>query len=152
MWRDVASCRASASLSDAARILWDRDCGCVPIVDADGQLVGMLTDRDICMAAHFRNLPLTEITVADVMSTEPAICRPDDTLADAQRVMSGRQVRRLPVVDGARGLIGILSSNDIVREAANPRPGHPRVKTHEVLRTLAAIGQRKLREPWTTAA
>ena len=51
MTRDVKSCNASSILRSAAQIMWDNDCGTVPIVDHAGRFIDMLTDRDICMAA-----------------------------------------------------------------------------------------------------
>lgn len=143
MSRDVSSCGADDPLNGAARIFWERDCGCAPVVDAEALVVGMVTDRDVCMAAYFRNRPLTEMRVAEVMSKDVAVCRAEDPLPVAAAVMSRRQVRRLPVVDAERRLIGVLSLNDVARGVARARSGRRAVKAEEVLETLRAIGERK---------
>jgi CBS domain-containing protein len=126
-------------------------CGCVPVVDDASHVLGMLTDRDVCMAVYFRNRPLIEVRVSDVMSKDVAVCGPEDPVSMAEEVMSRRQVRRLPVVDDDRRLIGILSLNDITREVARTHPGRRPIKAEEVLRTLSAIGERKHSQPDTTA-
>ncbi len=154
MSRDVASCGAADPLNAAARILWERDCGCVPVLDGASHVLGMLTDRDVCMAAYFCNRPLTELRVSDVMSKDVAFCRSEDPLSVAEEIMSRRQVRRLPVVDDDHRLVGILSLNDITRGAAHRSSmssGRRPIKAEEVLRTLSAIGDRKLSQSNTAA-
>ena len=63
MTRDVASCEMEHPLACSAKIMWERDCGCVPVVDDDNRVVGMLTDRDICMAALTRGRMLVDLPV-----------------------------------------------------------------------------------------
>lgn len=128
MQTDVRRCTSQDALQEAARIMWERDCGCVPVVAADGsgRLVGMITDRDLCMAAYTRGARLTELQVGEVMSTQLHTCRPEDDLAEAEARMRAAQVRRLPVVDGAGHLRGILSLADLAEAAAGAhgvRPG-----------------------------
>ena len=69
MTRSVGTCRPTDTLSSAAQLMWERDCGCVPVVSDDGsnRVVGMLTDRDICMAAHFRGASPGALPVGQVM-------------------------------------------------------------------------------------
>jgi len=71
MTREVASCRPDDTLNDAARIMWERDCGFVPVTaeDSGGRVVGIVTDRDLCMAAYTRGQRLADIRVGEVMST-----------------------------------------------------------------------------------
>ena len=110
----VYSCTADQTLDRAARLLWEHDLGCVPVVDAGGRPVAMLTDRDICMAAYLRGAPIAEIDIASAMSTDLFTCHVDDALSEAERTMMTRQVRRLPVVDDEGKLVAVLSLNDIV--------------------------------------
>jgi CBS-domain-containing membrane protein len=93
--------------------MWNSDCGFVPVVDPDGRVVGIVTDRDICMGAYTQGRPLHEINVEIVMSREVFVCRPSDSPAQAQALMQQHKVRRLPVVDGEERVIGILSLGDI---------------------------------------
>src|SRR6185295_9031194 len=118
MTTNVATCRADDACSAAVRLMWDCDCGSVPVLDQDGRLAGMITDRDICMAAWSRDISPSAIPLSLVMSRELTVCSSTDDLAAAERSMRANQIRRLPVVDGDRRLLGILSLADIVREAS----------------------------------
>jgi CBS-domain-containing membrane protein len=112
----VASCSPDEPLNAAARQMWEHDCGVVPVV-ADGKLVGIITDRDICMAAYTQGRPLTAIAIRDVMARHVHACRSDDTLERAASLMADARVRRLPVVDAEHRLVGIVSMADIARSA-----------------------------------
>jgi CBS domain-containing protein len=120
MTRPVVSCRQSDPLEQAARLMWERDCGCLPVV-ADGEgarLVGMITDRDICMSAFLQGRNLKELPVVAAMAPAVRVCRPEDTIREAENVMATAGVRRLPVVDPDGQLVGLLSMADIARHAA----------------------------------
>lgn len=115
MSRNVRTCRDDDTLEVAARILWEGDCGCVPVVGSSDppRVLGMLTDRDICMAAYTTGRRLSEIRAAEARSRQ-AWCVPSTaTIADALAIMSLRRVHRLPVVDAEGGLIGLLSLVDV---------------------------------------
>lgn len=145
MTHNVQSCSLDATAADAARAMWDFDIGCVPVVDAGGTVIGMVTDRDVCMGAYTQGKPPGAIPITEIMSTAVACCHPDDTLASAEQTMRERQVRRLPVVDGANKLVGLLSLNDL---ALAPRTPLARAKQRlrgDVEETLAAVSQHRLR-------
>lgn len=137
MSQPVVTCRPRDSLNAAAKLLWDHDCGAVPVVDDQGVLNGMITDRDICMSAYTRGVGLSDIAVADAMAKDVFACRPQDSLDSAERVMSEKQVRRLPVVNDDDRPVGFISLNDIARFAAASRKKNG--LDREVTRTLAAI-------------
>jgi CBS domain-containing protein len=143
MTRSVHSCRAGETLSDAAQIMWDTDCGCVPIVsdDASGRVVGILTDRDICMALHFRGRAPRDVAICDVMSTAVRTVAPTQDLEDAEKIMREAQIRRLPVVDDEQRLVGILALADLAQEAARERgaSGRPALTEEEIGDTYSAI-------------
>jgi CBS domain-containing protein len=109
------SCAIGRSANEAAQIMWEQDCGSVPVLDSDGRPVGMVTDRDICMAAYFRGEPLTAIPVADVMSHEVCTCGPDADVSEAEQRMRQWRVRRLPVVNTRGSLVGMLSLSDLAQ-------------------------------------
>lgn len=132
--------RANASLADAARDMWDCDCGCIPVVDDEQRVIGMITDRDICMAALFKGRPIQEISIGDVMSRVVITCRSDDTVQQAERIMREARVRRLPVTDETGRLVGLISLNDIAREAASERSSRtPQITLNDVALTLSAV-------------
>lgn len=134
MSRNVQTCRSYESLNTAAHKMWEADIGAVPIVDDKDRVVGMVTDRDICMAAYLRGRPLAEIPLVEVMSHELLSCGPDDTLDHAEALMRSRQIRRLPVLDAARHVIGMISLNDIIRAVSRTHHGR-----RELIETMAAI-------------
>lgn len=142
MTRDPARCAPNDTAAAAARIMWERDCGSVPVVDETGMPVGMITDRDICMAAYTRGVRLEEMTVDTVMSADVRTCRPRDAIASAERLMARAQVRRLPVVDERGRLVGIVSLGDVARARGESRVQLAVQRVFaDVAKTLAAISR-----------
>lgn len=140
MSRHVATCTPRDSLQQAARLMWDGDCGCLPVIAPGGVLVGMITDRDICMAALFQGKALRDITVEETMAKKVLTCRASDEVKDAQQLMENEQIRRLPVVGNQGELIGILSIADLVLESARTQFGqHHELPASGVTDTLARI-------------
>jgi CBS domain-containing protein len=137
MAKRVQSCGPEADLAAAARLLWNGDCGVLPIVVGEGRrVVGMLTDRDICMAAWTQGRPLADIPVEIAMASDVVSCRPEEDLAEVLARLRARHVRRLPVVDEAFQLLGIISLVDIARAAT----GAAAIETaSDVCETLASI-------------
>ena len=140
MNRNVETCGPDDSLAIAAVKMWDRDVGSLPVIDREGHVMGAVTDRDICMTACFRGQPLHEIDVSAAMSNQVHACRPDDALIEAEEIMRAQQLRRLPVVDDEGVLCGVITINDLAREAEREAE-HQRheLTVREVTVTLAAI-------------
>ena len=140
MKSDVETCAADDNLAAAASRMWDCDIGCLPVVDERGEVIGMVTDRDICMAALTRGQPLHEIPVSVAMAKEILTTGPDATLIEAEEIMRSAQVRRLPVVDSDGALVGIVSLNDLALLAEHEIGRKNRdLSAQEVTATLAAI-------------
>jgi CBS domain-containing protein len=118
-----ATCHVDTTCSEAAKLMWDRDCGVIPVVDDQGKIMGMITDRDICMACYLQGKLTHQIQVREVMSKQVHSCKPEDTLEEAEAIMQQNQVRRLPVVDSKGQLVGLLSLNDIARATADRKLG-----------------------------
>jgi CBS domain-containing protein len=134
MTRDAHACNVDDTLENACRIMWDCDCGVVPVVDGNTKVVAVVTDRDACMAALHQRKALHELPVRVAMSSKVWSLRPEDSIDRAERVMQENQVRRLPVTGFDGRLVGILSLNDIARQAVREHP-------QNVADTLAAIGE-----------
>ena len=115
MTRDVRTCRPETSLNDAAHEMWQGNCGILPVVDADRKVVGVITDRDVCMGAYLQGMVLSDLPVGNSMSRAVFACRPSDSIEDVIRCMADHQVRRVPVVDAKGSLVGILSLSDLAR-------------------------------------
>lgn len=133
----AVTCRSSDTLSTAAKLMWEYDCGSIPVTDADGIVVGIVTDRDICMATYLKGASPHAISVADTMSKQVFSCRAEESLQTAERLMNEHQVRRIPVIDSDGRAIGLLSLSDIARYAAQKKDG----AQQEAIETLAAICQ-----------
>lgn len=142
MTRQVQSCHVGDSLAHAAQLMWQHDCGAVPVCAGDGRqrVIGVITDRDICMSALFQGKPLAELRVNEAMSRSLTAVRPSDSLAQAERVMREAHLRRLPVIERDGALLGMISLADLAREASRER-AHARkeVTESDIGNTLAAI-------------
>lgn len=138
MVRDVKTCTSADSLNRAAQLMWEHDCGVVPVVDADEHVIGIVTDRDVCMAAYTKGRTLHAIRVDEVMSRDVKSCRSDDDVAEAEALMCASRVRRVPVTDPLGRIAGIVSLNDLARAAAI-RPAGDGVSVDEIGRTLGSI-------------
>lgn len=119
MSKSVHSVRPECTLSEAAKLLWEQDLGVLPVVDAEGMLRGMLTDRDICMAAFTSGRALHQLEVGNHMAKTVFALMPGDTLAAAEKRMAMHQLRRLPVVDEEGRLVGMLTLGDLSRSKLN---------------------------------
>ena len=114
MTRDVASCSLDADVAGVTQLMWDRDCGAIPVVDTTGQVVGMVTDRDICIGLATKGRTAAHVSAREVMSRGLHTCLSDDDVAAALDAMKTAKVRRLPVIDRDGHLKGSLSLNDVV--------------------------------------
>ncbi len=115
--------------------MWEHDSGCIPVVGSAGTVLGMVTDRDICIATATRRLPPCHIRTAQAMSDTVHVCSPDDGIGVALASMKQFKVRRLPVVDSSGAIKGVISMNDIVRAAGSRRE----VPVEDVIGALAEI-------------
>jgi CBS domain-containing protein len=121
MTTGVGFCLLADDLAQAAAIMRQKDCGIVPVLDAARRVVGVVTDRDICLAAEARRLSLNEIKIAEMSLTAPSVCAPEDDVKDVLRRMRKRRVKRLPVVNDQKELLGIVSLSDILLKAGDKK-------------------------------
>lgn len=141
--RDIMTERPSSvtpddSIAVAARLMEDRDCGCIPVVAAsdDSCVVGVITDRDIAVRglAHDRS---GDTPVRELMTPSPFCCTPDADVRDIEDTMSREQVRRVVVADNGGCLIGIVAQADLARSATRT----PEVTDDEVGRVVERISE-----------
>jgi CBS domain-containing protein len=138
MSHPAITCDVNDDLNIPAKLMWDHDCGAILVVRDDGKLAGIVTDRDICMAAYTQGRSLDQILVNSVMAKHVVSARPDHKLGEAERMMAEHQVRRIPVVDDENRPIGLLSLNDLALESVEP---DTRMKdgVSRVVHTVAAV-------------
>ena len=122
MTADVVTCVASETLHRAAQIMWERDCGAVPVVDTNGQSAGIITDRDLTMGALTQGLPLVAIPVGRVVSGRSYTVPVGGSVDDVVAVMRSERVRRVVVVDGSCKVVGIVALADVARYVAELGP------------------------------
>jgi len=113
MTSGVSVCDLNAGLADAAKAMWDNDCGILPVMKDGNELVGLITDRDICMGIAMKGRGASTISVEEVMTGEVYSVREDDDLHRALEMMREYKVRRLPVLDAEGKLAGLVSMNDV---------------------------------------
>ncbi len=145
MIRDVQCCGQDTNLAAAAKMMWDSDCGALPVLNVQGQVLGMITDRDICMATATRNKPPSEITVWETVSGKTYSCKMSDDVHTALDIMKRERVRRLPVVDEDGTLQGIVAINDFVlaaEEAKGKRTSG--VSFDDVVWTMKAVSTHRM--------
>ena len=140
MTRNVKSCRPETNLSQAVALMWDYDFGVMPVVDDEDRVMGMITDRDIAIAAATKGRLATEITVGEVMSGNVYACALNEDVSSALKTMRREKVRRLPVVGRDGKLAGIVSINDIVLRAEEGRMKQaPEIPYEDVMSTFKAV-------------
>ena len=142
MTKQVKSCNPEDTLDRAAHLMWEGDCGCLPVCTSNGvnRVVGVITDRDICMSALFQGKPLHDLHVSDAMAKKLMACSARDALSDVESTMRRARVRRLPVIDDRGALIGIIALADLAREAVREHGAtNKSVNEAHVGDTLAAI-------------
>jgi CBS domain-containing protein len=150
MSKPAVTCSQDDSLNIAARLMWEHDCGALPVLGEDGKVVGMLTDRDICMAAYTQGKPLAAMRVASAMARQVHFCLASESIEAAERLMTDKRIRRLPVLDEEGRPVGVLSLNDLARGASSEGGGNGAQR--DVARTLAAICQPRRARPEADSA
>ena len=134
MTSGVVTCSPSTNAATAAELMLQADCGILPVV-ADGTLVGVVTDRDLFIALGTRNVRASDLQVGDVAQVRVWACGANDAVGSALEIMNRNRVRRLPVVDDAGRVVGMLSMNDLLLETGATR----NVQQAAVVETLQAI-------------
>ena len=143
MTPDAKAIWITESLADAAKEMWENDCGALPIIKDGRKVVGMITDRDICMATAMRDRNPSGISVEEVMNAQVYSAEPDEDVEQALQTMRDHKIRRLPVLNPEGELEGILSMNDIVLKAKG-NGKKPQIDYADVVKTYQAICEHPL--------
>jgi CBS domain-containing protein len=149
MTKSPRTCRPNHTLSEAAQMMWVEDCGCLPVTATDGsqRLLGMITDRDVCMAVRSKGRSPRELRVEDAMTKVVHPCNPGDPIAEAGAIMCEERLRRLPVVDDSHQVIGVLALADLALEAARQAAWEkPQIESDYIAELLATICQPRKNE------
>lgn len=145
MRTEVQIAGPDTDLATIARFMWERDCGMIPIVTVDRRLVGVVTDRDICIAAATKGRAPAYIRAHELLHAPVVTCGPDDDCHAALTLLCERQLRRLPVVDPDGQLVGIVSLIDFIRIAQGLRGAKGLYPSYEeIVSTLKAVGETRI--------
>lgn len=136
MTKKVEFCQAEDALAKAVEIMQQSDCGVVPVVNDKSEVIGMISDRDIAIAAFLKKRTVAKIRVSNVINEEVITCSEKDDAKSVLKKMRKNQIRRLPVVDEKGKLSGIISLNDILLAARKDKSLKKRI-----LKILEAIGK-----------
>ena len=139
MSTNAVSCRPDTNLAAVGALMWEHDCGLIPVVDEAEQVTGVITDRDICIALSTRDRQPSKITAREITAAPAFVCSPDDDIQTALITMSRQRLHRLPVVNRERGLVGLLSINDVLLHAERSLGKEPGISYEDVVQTLQAI-------------
>lgn len=131
----VATCAPESDLQSVIDVMRGHDCGFLPVIDSHGIVVGVITDRDVCLAGGTKHRPLGRVSVKETMSHPVYSCFPDENVKVVLATMAKHRVRRLPVLSKSGHLEGVLSMDDIV--LAPSRRGGP--TADEIVAALKGI-------------
>jgi CBS domain-containing protein len=146
MTRRVVAARADTDLAHIARLMWDNDCGCVPVVDAEDKVVGLVTDRDAFIHASHQGHALRELRAGACMASDVLCCSPNDSPVEVAKKMGARKVRRVPVTDGAGRLVGVVSVGDLLCAADRAQAKDRRAIHAALVTAMTSICARPRRE------
>jgi CBS domain-containing protein len=135
MTKDPTCCVPSDSAQHAASLMRNEDAGIVPVINNEQSrtIVGVVTDRDLCMNVVAEGLDPRTVSVESCMTTTVVTCSPSDSVERATDLMRENQIRRLPVVNEQKELQGIIALADVV-ERADVKT----TQTHETLKKVSA--------------
>jgi CBS domain-containing protein len=140
MTTEVKFCALETNLAIATQLMWENDCGILPVLDG-GRLVGVITDRDVCIALGTRETTASRIHASSVVSPQLFVCSAEDDLRNALATMAKERVRRLPVIDEQGELVGIVSLDDIV---VNAEVKGSQLSSADVIGTYKALCERRI--------
>jgi CBS domain-containing protein len=138
-------CGPESNLGSATELMWTGNCGFLPVVGKGEKVIGIITDRDICVALGTRGRPSGEVRVHEVMTSNVFSCAPEDNIHVALRAMRQGHVRRLPVITKQGALVGVISMDDVLLRAQAPNCDKaPELSSDEIVKTFQAINVRQL--------
>ena len=134
MTAQVKFCEPENNIQEVIQVMKEGDFGVLPVVNKDQKIMGIITDRDICMGLNLHASP-KDIKVMQLMNKHVVTCKENESISHALKLMRDNKVRRLPVLDSSGKVSGIISLNDIVL-----RSGREGIPSYEkVVNTFKAI-------------
>lgn len=140
MTSEVKTCYMDTNLASVAMMMFEHDCGVLPVVNHRNKVIGMITDRDIAIATGMKGIPASDIAVGEIISGHVYSVTANEDIHTALKTMRHNRVRRLPVIDDEGMLKGILSLNDVLLRAEEKKgKRHPDLNYEDAMSTVKAI-------------
>ena len=140
MRNNVETCRLDDNLESVALRMWNHDCGVIPVVNEEGEPIGMITDRDITMGCSINHKPQWELCASDVLNHRPLFsCDSEEEIDSLLEIMKQHQVRRVPVTDSHGKLLGIISLGDVVTLAKKSPRSANAIGYNKVMDVLKSV-------------
>jgi CBS domain-containing protein len=140
MTEGAVCCGPLTNVGRAVELMWNHNCGMLPVVGAGGKLQAVVTDRDICIAMGTRNRHPGQLTIGEIATPKVFTCGPEDDIHEALLTIAEDRVRRLPVVNEYGIPVGILSLDDILMHAdLNKWEGCCELCSEDVIRTFKRL-------------
>lgn len=141
MHKRAITCQEQDSLDQVGLLMWNEDCGAIPVLDDDGKIKGMITDRDIAMAAVLKHRPLWDIPAHELIAGKSIhCCLPEDDIHDVLKLMAEYRIRRMPVVDAQKRMMGMVATKDLM-EHIQSKGGHGKADDLSPEETVSALQQ-----------
>ncbi len=134
MTKEVGTANSGDSLAYAVAVMWQKDCGAVPIVDKDQRLVGVVTDRDVAIACATRNATPADIQTSQLCGSKLVTANQNESLKKVLKRMGSKRVRRIPITTDDGVLVGIFSISDAIN--TSPKLGFQK-RTIKTLRQIS---------------
>ncbi len=142
MSRGISACTPDSALNEIALMMWEKDCGAIPVVDNDNKPVGIITDRDIAMGSALQHEASWNLTAQDITNGKGVFaCSAEDDVHDALQLMRDKKIRRLPVVDNDGHLTGMLSLSDVIARATKTRKS--KLSYEDTIVTLKSVSAQR---------
>jgi CBS domain-containing protein len=133
MTDDVVAVDPNTPVQHAARLMANYDCGAIPVINRQGKMIGMITDRDITVRLVAEGENPAYALVGDCMTRQVFACHVNDSLINCMRSMSHHQIRRMPIVNDRNQVVGIVSQGDIAQYATEKSGGGARRAVSDVV-------------------
>jgi len=113
MTKDLVTVSVDSKVEEAVKKMIDSDVECIPVVDEEGILHGLVTFRDIVMKIAYPQMMTRDLRIEEIMSKNLVTCSPDSTVLDVVKIMKNKRLRRIPVVDSRKKLVGLVTDFDM---------------------------------------
>lgn len=141
MHQGAKVCSIDSDLETIAATMWNEDSGAIPLVADNDRVVGLITDRDIAMAAALKHRPLWEISARELVEGKTChFCHEDEDIHSVLKTMGSLQIRRMPVVNREQQIVGMISLKDLIDHTVS---GHSE-KTKDVLTSDEVLAMSRL--------